>query len=599
MAATTAVGIVPAALSWHTRWRVVSGAARGASRCWVPLAFERPAGGARQACLPTRLSSATRNQHRDARAVLAVAAGAAIALSSQPARGRRPPAAKPSVLMMASRTSSSTLEAVTDERFEDLEGVSTPTKQAISKAFKYVTMTKVQAQTIEPCLSGSDVVAKAKTGTGKTLGFLIPAVETGLVRNPPPRGQIAVLCLSPTRELALQTADEARTLLTFHGTDFGVQCVVGGTNVRSEQAALQRSPPAVLIATPGRLIDHMENSGLKELCQDLRVLIFDEADQLLDMGFRRAINQILDFLPSKDTRQTLLFSATFPQQVDEIARVALRCQGQERYQMIDTVGEEEAPTHKIPQSYLTTTIDEQLSTVMAILAEQTKIPGHKVMVFLPAARHAQLFAQVFNALVALRVFKDECVEIHSRKSQTARKKASAKFRDATEGVMITSDVSARGMDYPNVTFVLQCGIASSKAQYVHRLGRTARAGKSGSGLLVLNDFEEAFGLSMVKDLPIKRGKAIDRADLDGMRHSTEKALGKVFAGSPELGGQAYQAVLGFYNSYAKRLGMSKPKLVQAVNHFATEGMMLSEVPTLTRKTVGKMGLKGTPGLFVA
>jgi ATP-dependent RNA helicase MSS116 len=498
----------------------------------------------------------------------------------------------------ASRTSSTTMGAMTDDLFEDLEDVSPLTRQAISEVFEYVNMTKVQAMTVEPCLSGCDVVAKAKTGTGKTLGFLIPAVEMGLVRKQPSKGHVAVLCLSPTRELAQQTAEEAKALLTFHSKAFGVQCVVGGTNMKSEQSALKRSPPpSVLVATPGRLNDHLENSGLADLCKALRVLVFDEADQLLDMGFRPAIEKVLSFLPSKETRQTLLFSATFPQQVNAIAQTALRCTGKGKYQMIDTIGDEEVPTHKIPQSYLMTSIEEQMPAVMCALAQQAKKSDHKVIVFLPTARQTQLFAEVFNALVDLRVFKAKCLEIHSRKSQPQRTRASDEFRNASKAILFSSDVSARGMDYPDVTFVLQCGAPSDKAQYVHRLGRTARAGKSGCGLLVLADFEKFF-IQQIKDLPIKQEKPTDRAELDKMWYSTEDALKNAHRANPQLGGQAYQAWMGFYNSYLGKLHWTKEQLVSQANYYAVECMKLSGPPPLEPKTVGKMGLKGTPGLVI-
>jgi ATP-dependent RNA helicase MSS116 len=315
------------------------------------------------------------------------------------------------------------------------------------------------------------------------------------------------------------------------------------------------------------------------------------------MGFRPAIEQMLKALPSKESRQNLLFSATFPAQVDTISKIAMRCQGKGKYQMIDTIGDEEVPTHKIPQTHLITSIEEQLPTVMCVLAQQAKKPDHKVIVFLPTARQTQLFAEVFNALADLKVFKSKCLEIHSRKSQPQRTRASEEFRNSSKVILFSSDVSARGMDYPDVTFVLQCGVPSDKAQYVHRLGRTARAGKSGSGLLVLADFEKYF-LNMIKDLPIKPDKAVDRAELDKMWYSVEDALANAHRANPQLGGMAYQAWMGFYNSYLGKLHWTKNELVEQANYYATECLKLAQIPALEPKTVGKMGLKGTPGLVI-
>ena len=216
---------------------------------------------------------------------------------------------------------------MTDQRFRDLP-VCAATKRAIKEVFGYDLMTKVQAECVGPCLSGTDVVAKAKTGTGKTLGFLIPAVEA-LHRAGPlgggiaslPKGKVGALIVSPTRELAQQTADEAVSLLKFH-SGATVKCVVGGTNITKEQRQLAGGGvPHILVATPGRLNDHLENGTLGHACDQLAVLIFDEADQLLDMGFRPAIDKLLSLIPPKHTRRTFLFSATFPKEVDAVTRV--------------------------------------------------------------------------------------------------------------------------------------------------------------------------------------------------------------------------------------------------------------------------------------
>lgn len=522
-----------------------------------------------------------------------MSSGAVELKPSPPARAPAPRSNK----NVASRTSSTTLENMTDQRFEDLQGVSVATKQALSDVFDYVTMTKVQAMTIQPCLSGVDVVAKAKTGTGKTLGFLIPAVELGLIQHPTPHGQIAVLCVSPTRELAQQTTAEANALLTYHADSFRVQCVVGGTNTKSEASTLRQRTPSILVATPGRLNDHLVNSGLGEHCQNIRVLVFDEADQLLDMGFRPAIEQMLRRLPSKETRQTLLFSATFPKLLDQIAKVALRTAGGQAYTFVDTLGEEEIPTHMIPQSSMVTTIEEQMPTVMAILAQQDCIPDHKVIVFMATARLTQLYAQVFNALADIGIFKAKALEIHSRRSQAQRTRTSEEFRTSQQAILFSSDVSARGMDYPDVSFVLQVSLPSDKAQYVHRLGRTARAGKSGQGMLLLADFEKYF-LRQLEELPVETAPAVPKAELDPLWYSTEAALVKVHRANPQIGGMAYQAWLGFYNSFCGKLRWSKRELVERANNYALECLKLAEVPSLEPKTVGMMGLKGIPGLRI-
>jgi ATP-dependent RNA helicase MSS116 len=180
-------------------------------------------------------------------------------------------------------------------------------------------------------------------------------------------------------------------------------------------------------------------------------------------------------------------------------------------------------------------------------------------------------------------------EIHSRKSQTARERVSKQFKNETNTVMFSSDVSARGMDYPDVTQVIQVGAPMSKEQYIHRLGRTARAGKSGECMLLLTPHEDSF-LRTIRDLPVKhlqfeRDDNVAMAAAEGARRV-----------DPKTGAQCYQAFLGYYNgcNFAR---MPKPQLVQMANHWAA-CMGLPGPPRLEKKTVGKMGLKGVAGLNV-
>ena len=369
---------------------------------------------------------------------------------------------------------------------------------------------------------------QGQDGHGKTLAFLIPGLER-IFREPPPRGHVGLLVVSPTRELAQQTADEAKALVRFaHAPGGGpvrVQVVVGGTNMNREASEFRQTPPAVLVATPGRLNDHLENTReLAPLCGALRALVFDEADQLLDMGFRPAIEKLLRALPPKSTRQTLLYSATFPTQLEQIAQFALR--GNPPFELVDTVGHEEVATHKIPQAALVTSLDEQLAATLLACAEQARMPGHKVIVFLTTARQTQLFAEAYNQTAAGRARPG--LEIHSRKSQPQRTRVSEEFRTADQGILFSSDVSARGMDYPDVSFVIQVGVPSDKAQYVHRLGRTARAGKGGSGLLVLADFETFF-LGKLRDLPIQTQPPPPPAQLAAARREADAALHAAYA----------------------------------------------------------------------
>ena len=391
-----------------------------------------------------------------------------------------------------SRTSATTMSQITDSMFSSLE-VHPATKEALAKDMRYANMTMVQQQTIPVSLTGVDVIAKAKTGTGKTLAFLIPAIEN-CVRTPKKAGQISSLIISPTRELAMQIMEEAEMLVGRHSPRLKVMCIVGGTNMNRDIKGFQ-NPPDILVATPGRLNDHLENGSLQSMLKSLRCLVFDEADQLLDMGFRPAITKTLSCLPDKKGRQTLLFSATLPKDVQAVSEIATR---EGMVEFVDTVGEEENTHQHVEQEVVVTSIGEQPMELYKLVKEAMREDeAYKIIAFFTTARQTQLHAELFNKLGF------PVLEIHSRLSQPARKRVSEEFRNSKGGsIMFTSDVSARGLDYPDVTKVLQVGAPSDRAQYVHRLGRTARAGKAGSGALLLCDFEKYF-LKEIKDLPIQ------------------------------------------------------------------------------------------------
>jgi len=227
---------------------------------------------------------------------------------------------------------------------------------------------------------------------------------------------------------------------------------------------------------------------------------------------------------------------------------------------------------------------QQLPAILTLVTEHMREPDFKIIVFCVTARQTQQAAETFQKMGL------PALQIHSRMSQSARTKTSEKFRGGTNMIMFSSDVSARGMDYPDVTFVIQVGVPSDKAQYVHRIGRTARAGKSGSGFLLLSDFETYF-MNDVKDLPLQRATLQITPQQVA---AVQQALAQM---DPKTGEQAYQAWLGFYNSQ-KRIRWSKPELVQQANNYA-QTIGLSYVPALEKKTVGKMGLKGVPGLRLA
>jgi ATP-dependent RNA helicase MSS116 len=240
-------------------------------------------------------------------------------------------------------------------------------------------------------------------------------------------------------------------------------------------------------------------------------------------------------------------------------------------------------------------IDVAAHTVFSVLhaciaAEMRQAPAtHKIIVFFATANETKLGAAVLGSAGVGSI-----LEIHSRKSQPAREKAAASFRAAPRAIMCTSDVSARGVDYPDVTLVIQVGLPASREQYIHRIGRTGRAGKGGQGMILLGAHESAYARSMLNGLPIETPVAVP------VDAATSATIARAMRSVPdEVRAKAYQAWLGFHNSERSKLKWTDTELVRRANEYATAVLGLSEPPPLDPRTVGKMGLKGVPGLNVA
>ncbi|KAL6615593.1 hypothetical protein ACP70R_037863 [Stipagrostis hirtigluma subsp. patula] len=440
----------------------------------------------------------------------------------------------------------------------------------------YERMTRVQEATLPIILQGKDVLAKAKTGTGKTVAFLLPAIEVLSALPHSPSINLLVMC--PTRELANQVAAEARKLLKYHRS-LGVQVVIGGTRLAQEQRSMQSNPCQILVATPGRLKDHLENTpGFSNRIRGVKVLVLDEADRLLDMGFRRDIEKIIAFTPKE--RQTLLFSATVPEEVRQISHVAMK----KDHQFINTVQEGDEETHsQVNQTYMISPLDMHFSILYDVLKKHVaEDADYKVIVFCTTAMVTRLVAEVLSQL------KLNIREIHSRKSQSARTKVSDEFRKSKGLILVSSDVSARGVDYPDVTLVIQIGLPADREQYIHRLGRTGRKGKEGQGILLLAPWEMHF-LNTVKDLSISEA-ATPSVD-PRIQAEVKDAVRKVEMKSKE---SAYQAWLGYYNSN-KTISRDKARLVRLAEEFS-QSMGLAVPPAIPKLILRKMGLNNVPGL---
>ncbi|GKU95296.1 hypothetical protein SLEP1_g8673 [Rubroshorea leprosula] len=466
-----------------------------------------------------------------------------------------------------------------NKRFDE-SGISSLTVKALSAA-GYFQMTRVQEATLSVCLEDRLLEASIQL---YTLNGLLPAIETVLkatssntISRVPP---IYVLILCPTRELASQLAAEANALLKFHD-GVGVQTLVGGTRFKVDQKHLESDPCQIIIATPGRLLDHIENrTGLSVRLMGLKMLILDEADHLLDLGFRKDVEKIVDCLPRQ--RQSLLFSATIPKEVRRISQLVLN----REHAYIDTVGLGciETPD-KVKQSCIVAPHELHFQIVHHLLKEHiSQAPDYKVIVFCSTGMVTSLMYML------LREMKLNVWEIHSRKPQLYRTHISDEFRGSKRLILITSDVSARGVNYPDVTLVIQVGIPSDREQYIHRLGRTGREGKEGKGILLIAPWEQYF-LDDIKDLPLEK---VPVPHLDPhIKIKMEDSLAKVDGRIKEA---AYHAWLGYYNSIGE-IGRDKTTLVELANRFS-ESIGLQKPPSLYRKTALKMGLKDIPGIRI-
>ncbi|KAM7531293.1 hypothetical protein LguiB_034703 [Lonicera macranthoides] len=485
---------------------------------------------------------------------------------------------------------------LSEKRFDECD-VSPFTVKALTAA-GYVQMTKVQEATLSACLEGKDALVKAKTGTGKSAAFLLPAIETVLKAAISKRTQrvlpIYILILCPTRELASQLAAEANVMLKYHD-GIGVLTLIGGTRFKVDQKRLESDPCQIIVATPGRLLDHIENkSGFSTRLMGLKMLILDEADRLLDLGFRKDMEKIVDCLPRQ--RQSLLFSATLPKEVRRISQLVLK----REHAYIDTVGFGCLETHakdsksmraihlfhaEVKQYYIVAPHEQHFQVVYHILREHTlHVLDYKVIVFCTTGMMTSLM------FTLLREMKLNVREIHSRKPQLYRTRVSDEFKESKRLILITSDVSARGMNYPDVTLVIQVGIPSDRGQYIHRLGRTGREGKEGEGILLLAPWEEHF-LDDVKDLPIEKASF---PNIDpSMKFKMKDAMSKIDSSIKEA---AYHAWLGYYNSN-REIGRDKTTLVELANQFC-ESIGLQKPPSLFRKTAVKMGLRDIAGIRI-
>lgn len=452
-------------------------------------------------------------------------------------------------------------------------------------------MTPVQQKVLTELPSSStECLVQAKTGTGKTIAFLLPALQALLDSKPPPQGQVAILILSPTRELALQIAKECDQITVSLPRPLECHTAFGGTARASNLKKFMTGKPSILVATPGRLNDYLSEEMVRQKFENLRTLILDEADTMLEQGFLLDIKKILKQLPPKSTGwQGMCFSATIPDKVKAVVSCVLN----RGYLHLSTIDKSEPPTvAKVPQfSVIVPGVKNVFNALYSLIKlEQAQSPNDfKTIVFGTTANGVALLAALFtNLMPELKVY-----QLQSRLSQNVRTRTTDAFKAAASGLMFASDVIGRGMDFPNVGLVIQLGLPASGEQYVHRVGRTARAGNEGRAVIVLTENESYF-VRVNRQLPITPYPT----DVMSNLASAAPAVSKAFNDVDELAkSKAYSAFLGFNKTFMKNLCLDTSSLVRTANDYAY-AMGCPEPPMIDTKIIGKMGLKGVQGLRV-
>ncbi|CAG5118180.1 unnamed protein product [Candidula unifasciata] len=367
------------------------------------------------------------------------------------------------------------VQSFTDTSFASLEGkVSEMTLNGVAD-MGFTHMTEIQHKSIPYLLEGRDLMGAAKTGSGKTLAFLIPAVELVYKCHFMPRNGTGVIIISPTRELSMQTFGVLKELLKYHHHTYGL--VMGGTN-RADEAKKLSKGINILVATPGRLLDHLQNTK-DFLYKNLQCLIIDEADRILDMGFEEEMKQIIQLLPKK--RQTMLFSATPTRKTEDLARISLK---KEPFYVGVDDKKDKATVEGLEQGYVVCEPDKRFLLLFTFLKKNKK---KKIMVFLSSCMAVRFYSELLN-YIDLSVM---C--IHGKQKQTKRTQTFFQFCNADSGILLCTDVAARGLDIPQVDWIIQYDPPDDPKEYIHRVGRTARGeGAHGNALLFLNPQELAF-----------------------------------------------------------------------------------------------------------
>ncbi|KAJ3052389.1 ATP-dependent RNA helicase dbp4 [Rhizophlyctis rosea] len=418
------------------------------------------------------------------------------------------------------------------------------TMQGLAGA-NWVEMTEIQRASLPLSLCGRDVLGAAKTGSGKTLSFVIPVLERLYRAKWSQMDGVGALIISPTRELALQIFEVLRKAGRHH--TFSAGLLIGGKDLKHEQERVSRMN--ILVCTPGRLLQHMDQTPDFN-CDSLQMLILDEADRCLDIGFEKTINAIVANLPKE--RQTLLFSATQTKSVRDLARLSLK---DPEYVAVHDKSEHSTPKNLV-QKYAVTPLPQKLDILHSFLKTHLK---QKILVFVSSCKQVRFIHETFCKMQPGIVLM--C--LHGKQKQPKRLAIFDQFCRKTAVCLIATDVAARGLDFPAVDWVLQLDAPEDADTYIHRVGRTARYESSGQALMLLCPSEEK---GMVKALQGKKVPVEKIRINPGRMSSVQRQLQAYCSQSPEL---KYLAQKTFI-SYMRSVHLQSNKEIFDVNALPAE-----------------------------
>lgn len=421
----------------------------------------------------------------------------------------------------------------------------------------FKTLTDIQKKAIPLALKGRDVLGAAKTGSGKTLAFLIPVLEILYRKKWTTLDGLGALIISPTRELATQIFEVLRKIGGQHSFSAGL--VIGGKSAKEEREALHKMN--IVVCTPGRMLQHLDQTfGLN--VDNVQLLVLDEADRILDMGFRATVDAIIEGLPKQ--RQTLLFSATQTKNVKDLARLSLK---DAEYVAVHEAAAAATPA-KLEQFYMVVPLQEKLDMLFSFLRNHLQA---KIIVFMTSCKQVRFVYETFRQLhIGIPL-----LHLHGKQKQTARAEVTARFAASKNSCLFSTDVVARGLDFPAVDWVLQIDAPEDADTYIHRVGRTARFEKTGRAVLFLAPSEEKGVVARLeaKKVPIARVNP-----KSAKKQSVQNQLQGLCFKDPELKYLGQKAFV----SYCRSISVQKDKEI-----FKLEELPLEEY-------AASLGLPGAP-----